>query len=188
VTILALDLATNTGFCHGPGDTGELPTLGSFTLPSTKEDVGRFLCAYRDKLMALVSEVEPEVVVFEAPILPNTTSLITARKLQGLSGVTEMVVRDLNSIYRAAGAPEIDCREAQPASVKKALTGRGGAKKHEMVAACRAYGLRPATYTKSGEDASDEADAFGVWLYLVKHRWPQQAGRWDIMQFKAPAL
>lgn len=175
---LALDLATNTGACWGKGDV--LPTLSSFRMPSTGDDVGRFLCDYEDRLRRLLDEVEPTRIVFEAPVLPRAkwnaetkrveggVRLLTTRKLQGLAGVTEMVAH-------REGLP---CHEVQPAEVKQALTGKGNAKKHEMVAACRAFGLKPDTYMHEGKPASDEADAFGVWLCVVRRIHPELGARW----------
>jgi len=173
--LLTLDLATLTGFCHGAGDTGELPTIGSFRLPATGADVGRFLAAYRDWLTEKVSEVEPELVVMEAPILHSQTTITVTRKLQGLAGVTEMVITDLNRKYRDLGLVEIEVAEVATTSVKKALTGNGRAEKDDMIRAARHYGLNPA--------CSDEADAFGVWLLTVRKRFPQAAGHWDPMNF-----
>lgn len=175
---LALDLATNTGACWGAGEG--LPSLRSHRLPSTGDDVGAFLCAHEDVLRALLDEVEPTCIVFEAPVLPRSkfnpiskkveggVSILTTRKLQGLAGVTEMV----------AHREGLDCREVQPSEVKQALTGKGNAKKPEMVRAARGYGLDPKTYTVDGQDASDEADAFGVWLVAVRARRPDLAARW----------
>lgn len=176
---LALDIATNTGACWGAGD--DLPRLDSFRLPSTGEDVGRFLCAYEDRLRGLLDRVKPTILVFEAPVLPRAkfnkitkrveggVSLMTTRKLQGLAGVTEMVAH-------RQGLP---CHEVQPAEAKQALTGKGNAKKPAMVADCRAFGLSPKTYIQDGGLASDEADAFGVWLCAIRHRRPDLAStRW----------
>lgn len=178
--ILALDLATLTGFAYGPGDTGELPTIGSHRLPSTGDDVGRFLAAYRDWLVAKVSEVEPDLLVMEAPILHSQTTITVTRKLQGLAGVTEMVIHDLNATYRKIGAAEIEVAEVATTSVKKALTGNGRAEKSDMIRAAQIYGLDPA--------CSDEADAFGVWLLTVRTRWPKLAHHWDPLQFSRGRL
>lgn len=176
--LLALDLATNTGACWGAGD--DLPRLASERMPSTGDEVGPFLCAFEDWIRMMVDGVQPRRIVFEAPVLPRAkinkftrkleggVSLITTRKLQGLAGVLEMV----------AHREGLACHEVQPAEAKKALTGRGGAKKHEMVAACRAYGLDPKTYTVDGQPASDEADAFGVWLHAIRITRPELAARW----------
>tara|TARA_R110002051_G_scaffold316556_2_gene396341 strand:+ start:9280 stop:9795 length:516 start_codon:yes stop_codon:yes gene_type:complete len=163
---LGLDLATCTGFCHGPADTGEVPTLGHITMPKTGPDVGRFLCVYEDWLNALVRRIEPALIVFEAPILPSTTKLETTRKLQGLAGVTEMV----------GHRHRIELAEVAGSTVKKALTGSGKAEKADMIAAARHYGFNPQT--------SDEADAFGIWLHALRLRHPRAAGFWDPINFQ----
>jgi crossover junction endodeoxyribonuclease RuvC len=163
---LALDLATQTGFCFGPADTGEVPAIGHVRLPSTGADVGRFLCAWQDWLEPKVREVEPTLVIFEAPILAGLTTIAVTRKLQGMAGVTEMVC------HRAG----IEVAEVATTQVKKALTGSGKAEKADMMAAARAYGFDPAT--------SDEADAFGIWLCALRLRHPTQAGLWDPMNFQ----
>lgn len=186
---LALDLATQTGICFGVADTGEVPTLDHFRLPSTGDDVGRFLAAFEDHILAMLDKVEPSLIIFEAPVLPRAkynavkkkveggVSLITTRKLQGLAGELE----------RIAFRQGLECAEVQPSQVKQAMTGKGNAKKPDMVRACRAFGLDPHTYTHNGEDASDEADAFGVWLCALRLRHPTHAGRWDPMNFRSAA-
>lgn len=163
--LAALDLATLTGFCFGPADTGEVPALGHVRMPSTGPDVGRFLCAWEEWLTPWVREVEPSLVVFEAPILAGQTQIATTRKLQGMAGVTEMVC------HRAG----IEVAEVATSQVKKALTGSGRAEKHQMVAAARHYGFNP--------QVPDEADAFGVWLCALRLRFPREAGKWDPMNF-----
>lgn len=189
MTVLALDLATSTGICWGAADTGEVPTLEHFRLPSTGDEVGRFLAAFEDRVHELLNRVCPTLIVFEAPVLPRAkfnpaskkveggVSIITTRKLQGLAGELE----------RIAFREGIECAEIQPAQAKQALTGKGNAKKPQMVSACRAFGFDPHTYTHNGEDASDEADAFGIWLCALRLRHPKQAGRWDPMNFQRRA-
>jgi Holliday junction resolvasome RuvABC endonuclease subunit len=166
---LALDLATQTGFCVGAADTGEVPTLGHVRMPSTGPDVGQFLCAWQDWLEPKVREVGPTLVIFEAPILPAQTQMATTRKLQGMAGVTEMVC------HRAG----IEVAEVATSQVKKSLTGSGRADKADMIAAARHYGFEPQT--------SDEADAFGIWLCALRLRHPTHAGRWDPMNFRRAA-
>ena len=163
----ALDLATQTGFCFGAADTGEGPTLGHIRMPSTGSDVGRFLCAWEDWLSGWIGEVEPTLVIFEAPILPGQTQIATTRKLQGMAGVTEMVC------HRRG----IEVAELATSQVKKALTGSGRAEKADMMQACRVYGFDPKT--------SDEADAFGIWLCALRLRHPVHAGRWDPINYMA---
>lgn len=56
--LLALDLATSTGFCFGDGST--TPVVSSLRMPATAEDVGEFLSHFRrwfrpmlDRLLAI---------------------------------------------------------------------------------------------------------------------------------------
>lgn len=165
--ILGFDLATCTGHCHGEAD--ECPTLGHFILPKTGPDVGAFLEAAEDRLTGLIMAITPGVVCFESPILPQATSLATTRKLHGLAGMLELVCRRAN----------VECVEVMPSIVKKVLTGRGNAKKPEMIAAARAMGFDP--------KVEDEADALGVWLAVVRMRHPEAAGRLDPINFQRSA-
>lgn len=189
MTVLALDLATQTGICFGPADTGEVPTLDHFRLASTGDEVGRFVNEFEDRIRAIIERIEPTLIVFEAPVLPRAkfnpltkkveggVSIITTRKLQGLAAMLEAI----------ADREKLECKELQPSQVKQALTGKGNAKKPEMVRACRGYGLDPHTYIQNGEEASDEADAFGIWLCALRLRHPTQAGRWDPLNFQRRA-
>jgi Holliday junction resolvasome RuvABC endonuclease subunit len=163
--IIGLDLATLTGICVGNAD--EVPVLSHHRLPSTGEDVGRFLDAADLWMRELIQLEKPALICFEAPILPPTTAIVTVRKLHGLAGIVEMCA------FRAGVEPA----EVPPSVVKKNLTGRGNAQKPEMVAACKHYGFDP--------KVEDEADSFGVWLTAVRTRFPQYASRWDPMSLLA---
>lgn len=163
---LALDLATNTGLCAGTGD--HPPVLAHVRLSSTGDDVGAFLCEFEGWLTEQVESTGPDLIVYESPLLGAEGTITTRRKLFGLAGVTEMVA------HRAG----IECAEVIAQAAKKALTGNGRAEKHEMVEACRGYGLNPHTYTLKGKPASDEADAFGIWIAAVRMRRPDLLDAW----------
>lgn len=164
--ILALDLATKTGICAGTGE--HLPILSHVHLPPTGEDVGRFLALFEDELRPIVESTGPTLIVYESPLLGASASIATRRKLFGLAALTEMI----------AHREGIECAEIANNSAKKALTGSGRAEKWDMVAACRGYGLNPYTYIKDGQEASDEADAFGVWIAAVRLRRRDLIERW----------
>lgn len=169
--LLALDLATKTGWCAGSGE--QSPELGHVTMPDTGEEVGPFLDFYMQWLELQLREYQPSMVIFEAPLLPKAsiddrghlkqapTTIATTRKLQGLAGVTEMVC------FRA----KLEVREVYLQTVKKELGGHGHATKVDMMAAAKRCGLEPRTY--------DEADAFGVWLVAVRHYAKQFQHVWD---------
>lgn len=157
--LLALDLATRVGFCRGRGDS--LPVVGSYALDAQPHEIGAFLSEFELWLASVLTDAEPEIVIFESPAPAGFNSLASIRKTLGLAGLTEMVCFRRN----------IEVREVAPATVKKALTGSGRAKKPEMMAAARAFGIDPQFH--------DEADAFGVWLASVRQLRREHAQRWD---------
>lgn len=136
--ILALDLATRSGWACG--DAGETPQHGTFTLPSTGDDVGRFLFEFMRWLKGLIATHEPREIVFEAPILPRETNIATLRKLYSLAGVTEVMALD-------AGIP---CSEISAGEVRRAFLGQHYPRKAQrdeikraVIAGCRMHGWNP---------------------------------------------
>lgn len=132
--ILALDLATVFG--HAKIHDGVI-TSGRYRLPSTGEDVGKFLAAYEDTLL-LFGSGELDLIIFEAPWIGPQTSQDTARKLLCLAGETEKFA------YRRG----ITCREENNATIRKHFIGKGsGIPREEMkrrtIEACRARGWNP---------------------------------------------
>lgn len=166
--ILTLDLATNTGWaCGAPGD--DAPRFGHHTLPSTGDNVGRFALAFSDWLSCALETHAPQIVVFEAPILPKKTNLTTTRKLQGLAFETERLCYERG----------IPCREGRKSSVSKLFAGNGRAQKEDTVAQCRRYGWRVTT--------DDEADACALWAYTVVKVSPEHAQRFALGPLGATA-
>lgn len=155
--ILALDLATNLGWCVGAVD--RKPDFGTHKLPSTGEDIGRFALAYDHWLRTVLVKHQPALVIFESPILPRVTQLMTMRKLTGLAYHTEMV----------CSHQKVRCEEAMQQSVRKFFTGRGNAKKADTIACAQRYGF----------DVQDDnaADAIAVFAWALQCHWPQQAAR-----------
>lgn len=165
--VLGLDIATRTGWCIGDIESDDLPVIGSFVLPSTSEDLGRYINAFHRMLLAKLEREWQGVqgVVFESPVLPfnsggRGTSLQATRKLNALAGHLEWLC-----LQKALPAYEL-----APSTVKKALV-KGNASKGDMMsAACRA-GLSP--------EYADEADAFGVWLAALHRIRPERRAVWD---------
>lgn len=173
--LLCLDLGTKTGWCAGRGDI--LPTVGTIYLPSTGDDCGAYGAAARRELHLIMARWAPDVVIFEAPVLPSTTTLATTRKLQGLAMMVELVCHDL----------EIPCQEEFLQTVKLTMTGKGNASKQMMVDAARRMGLDPRTYNQRNnrtgemEEASDEADAAGIWLCGLQHHASRYLHHWQTL-------
>lgn len=145
--LLALDLATVSGFAFWrPGM--ERPLSGTLRMPKTGEDVGWFVEDYHGKLCDLLTVHQPELIIFEAPLLRATTSIDTARKLMGLALMTEFVCRQRRLKYR----------EANNASIRKHFIGcgRGDRKtlKAMTIKACQDRGWRPVD--------DNEADALAL--------------------------
>jgi Holliday junction resolvasome RuvABC endonuclease subunit len=147
-SILTLDIATTTGWANYRVSSRELLS-GTFRLPKTAEDIGRFASEYWDRLAVLCGQTEPDIVIFEAPVLPPRTQITTLRKLYGLAAVTEMYChRD-----------KIQCREAHNGTVRKHFIGkstRAGRDqlKAMVMVACKARGWSPAD--------DNEADALAI--------------------------
>lgn len=118
--ILALDLATWTGWAHWrPGL--DRPRSGVLRLPKTGEDVGRFVDVYTEWLNAFLGFERPRFVVFEAPFVGEKTSQEVARKLLGLAVVTEQWC------YRFKNKNGADCRylETNNQNVRTHFLGSG---------------------------------------------------------------
>ena len=191
--LLALDLATTTGWCAGAGDIS--PALGHVRMPDTKEDVGSFLYFYRRwlhrKLDELFEEVNAEchptadglklenprdvIIAFEAPLLPRAHlhhDPVKGAQLKQ-APVTMATTRKLQGLAGVTEMVAIErgclCEEANLQSVKKALGGAGG--KEDMMAAAKRCGLAPKVH--------DEADAFGLWILAVRAYAKQFQRVWD---------
>jgi crossover junction endodeoxyribonuclease RuvC len=143
--ILALDLATKTGWCKGDGLSR--PQSGVIRLPSTGDDIGAFLSAWWDQAPALFEGVT--LAVFEAPLLPRTTSFKTVTKLHSLAGLTELLC-----LQR-----QIPVRSAHNGVVKKHFTGQGRAEKPAMIARAKMLGFSPKD--------DNEADAIAIWFFVA---------------------
>jgi Holliday junction resolvasome RuvABC endonuclease subunit len=131
--------------------------------------VGPYLTQFEAWFDRKLDIVNPELVIFEGPVLGHSATVQVTRKLHALPGVVEMVCFKRH----------VQVAEAPPATIKKTLTGHGRADKDEMMEAARAYGLEIT--------CSDEADAFGAWLAAVRRRRPQFADRWDALRLGAHA-
>lgn len=153
-SILSLDLATSTGWACGKPD--DEPRFGTFKLPSTGEDIGRFLVKFEDWLNDMITVEAPGLVVFEAPILRRGGgNPVVARKLMGLANSVETIC------YRR----DVRCRQAHLATVKKSFTGSGRAEKADMIAMARRWGW--------GVRNDNEADALGLWVLAVRNAAPE---------------
>ena len=195
--ILALDMATVTGWCAGAG--GEPPALGHIRMPDTKEEVGPFLDFFYRWLHLKVTDLQSElgpavemdptpygaklrnpkdlIMVFEAPVLPRAKIDPDPTK-HGRLIQAPVSVATTRKLQGLAGVAEMVafqrgllCEEVYAATVKKHLGGSGRADKPDMMAAAERCGLKPKRH--------DEADAFGVWICAVRAYAREHQQFWD---------
>jgi Holliday junction resolvasome RuvABC endonuclease subunit len=147
--ILSLDQASRTGWAFTP-DLGhkiqssiiDLPTRGGLSRAKKHK-------AFYASLQARIIGSEPDLVTYEKPNLGQRMAFPAAMLLLGLAIQIEIVCDDLKVPY----VPILN------QSVKKFATGKGNAKKPEMVAAAVARG-----WTVRSDD---EADALWQLAYVV---------------------
>lgn len=162
---LSLDVATSTGWAYG--SMSDAPQHGVFTIPPTGDDLGRFGVTFMTWLSGKVRELRPREIVFEAPILPAKTNIVTTRKLHGLALLVECVanleavpVSEIsNSEWRRQFLGPFYPSEPTRDELKRAV-----------IAACRNMGWNPR--------GDDDADALGL-LYVVNCRRNQAAAAAD---------
>ena len=155
-TLLALDLATRTGWAFGEIPERAVTPIEARTLGAPEVESGavgfdgehgQFFRNFERWLTTFLARHRPDVTVFEAPILDRRKStLAVVRKLHGLAVITEKVADEFAPVF-----------SADLGTVKKHATGNGHAKKEQMIDAARAMGWDPAD--------ADEADALWIWDY-----------------------
>jgi len=171
-TILALDIATATGWCAGkPSD--DRPLWGSHRLRADLGHAGK-LIEWESFLRERISEIQPKLVVREEP--PSIrwggkkTNANTLLLLNGLGAKCEEVCARL----------KIECKEVGIAQWRKGL-GLGKFGKED-----RPYPPIEAM-AQRGWLVRDHncADAMGVWLFAVAWRAPKLAARHDPLAIRA---
>jgi crossover junction endodeoxyribonuclease RuvC len=142
--ILGLDLATVTGWALARPGHRHLSGVHRIAPPNTA--IGYFLLAFEEWLIGQIEVLQPNAVVFEAPILTGgETSIETARKLMCLAGFTEATaIRKKIPIVK----------EVNNQQLKVFWAGTGRASKEQMVEAARARGYDVSNH--------NEADALAI--------------------------
>lgn len=151
--ILALDIATTTGWAEGlPGDR---PVSGSIRLAQPGSSHGAIYGAMLAFLGARLSAFRYRAVVFEAPLDPRwkgaMTNTNTARVLLGLPAVAEAVAHQTG---------HYNVREVTSREVRKHMLGitpKAAVAKPLVVAKARELGFAPKD--------DNEADALLIWHY-----------------------
>lgn len=178
--ILALDVATTTGWAYGmPGDR---PAFGHFRSGKPRDAAGEVLAQFRVWLDRCCAKSQPRMVVFEAPYVPrfapkkvrtktgqviSTTpssstpiDIYVVRRLFAMCGLVEMIAHE-------RGLP---CREEQSNVICRHFTGNGswGGRENKKAATqkmCAVYGWP--------DVSEDEADALALWVYAEAVLFPK---------------
>lgn len=160
--VLSLDLATNLGWAYGRLPAVLMtraeaekakppkPASGIYRVGKPGAEVGEFLTVFQSWLSGALGTLKPGGLIYELPILPQTTTPATVQKLMGLAGVAQMLA------YQS-GIPWV--RSAQASSIKKHFCGSGRPGKEGVQAACIARGwiFRD----------DNESDALALWDYAA---------------------
>ena len=135
--ILALDIATQTGWCNDKG-------YGTWKMNATKGETNDFrICKFADHLEMMFINNKPDFVAYELPAGRFMKPIMTESEL---IGVLKLMCMENNIDYQGFTTTEI----------KRHCTGRGNAKKQEMMDAVIAkYNMLPKNY--------DEADAIAMY-------------------------
>ena len=158
--LLALDTSSNrTGWCLG-FPAGSVQT-GSARFPGYRDDNGGLLVAFDDWLTEFLKVDQIELIVLEKPVRPfSNANLTTFLQLYGIATHVEYVAK-------RAG---IECLWADNQRIKKLIYGSGGKKPKNTVELARRWGFDPQN--------DDEADACGVYLLTLQHRFPEHFKTW----------
>lgn len=145
--ILACDLSLKVGWAFGL-ETDKAPRCGVWLLPSSA-DLGRRYAALGNELADALALHQPRLVVFEAALAHKRQT--SARLLMGLAAHAE------STCWRW----DVECREADVQTIRKAVLGRGTFPKGEAKPAVMAW------CTSQGWAFPDDnaADALCLWQF-----------------------
>jgi hypothetical protein len=163
--VLALDLATKTGWAYGQPDS--VPKSGSLRFAREGASMAAHLVGCRKWLRDFIAVNATRLVVFEAPLTPDLmrgrTNIATIRLLIGLAAVVE------ECLYGRG----IDVREARVSDVRAHFLGSNHRKRDAAKLATKDV------CTRLGWQAVDDnaADALALWSYQVSFIAPELAIR-----------
>lgn len=135
-SFMGLDLSKSTGWAHAYD--WSKPTWGVLELPRNRWDkadvpLGHVLRIYRNWLVDMLDVLQPEKLIYEAPIVTGGGDLYKHQVLLGLSAVTEETCDDRTTVFQESSS-----------TVRKWFIGKGRGSSKELKAAvmdeCRERG------------------------------------------------
>ena len=149
--ILAIDQGTKTGWAFSAKD--EPTQYAHVHFPAAKDTHGRLFYAFREWLRALIAKLQPDLLVFESPVLPGGTSIQALRVQYGLAAVADSLAVELGLEVHEVDAPKV-----RKHFLGKIPKGKGTIKP-AIMAMCRAHGLEPKN--------DHEGDALAILAYAT---------------------
>lgn len=172
--VLALDIATRTGFAHDGPDPGR-PICGIFDLPrplgsrKTGFERGITLARFKDHLLDRIAVSQCELGVIEAPL--NVLNILLSKRgpdpkfktsFDTILLLIELVGLAEEVFYRQ----RIELAQTENQKFKRWFTGVTGGGKDPVKARCKQLG-----WDIAGDD--NAADACGIWAYAKALRDPK---------------
>lgn len=141
VSILALDIATRTGFCYGKGKNLK---FGHYSIPKKYNYDGIKFYNFSIWVQRMIEQTKPEAIAIEKPFVRGYSTFY----LFGLCAVAEAV----------AASFDIPIMKVTPNTIKKSFTGNGKASKLDMLNCALDMGYNVTV--------DDEADAIALHQYV----------------------
>lgn len=164
IRVLALDLATVTGFAVDRPDGNGGPLTGTVTCKHIGNDFGPAYVALERFMLDAITVHGVTHCAFEAPLVMASsrdgrkvqTNVATVRKLMGLAAVAELV----------GARAGLQVFEANVQSARRHFAGSGHAKKPEVYQRCRLLG-----WDVKSHDAADAAAVWSMAKSLLDPKW-----------------
>lgn len=141
VNILALDIATRTGYCYGKGDNLK---FGHYIIPKKYDYDGIKFFHFSVWVQEMIRRHKPEAIAIEKPFVRGYSTFY----LFGLCAVAEAI----------AASFDVPIVKVTPNTIKKSFTGSGKASKLDM--------LNRALEKGYNVTVDDEADAIALHQYV----------------------
>jgi Holliday junction resolvasome RuvABC endonuclease subunit len=153
--VLALDIATRTGWAYGA--RGDKPLHGVLTLPTPALGIGATGAAFNDGVADLLTVHQPARIVVEMPFFHAAGSPITIETLLGLNMMAHVMAYRWDLAIEKV--PAVTCRKAMLGQTRFGGRKQG---KDAVMAWCRAQGWTP--------HDDNAGDALVLWGHAVGYR------------------
>lgn len=190
--ILTLDQATRTGWAFGIERSDERWKFGSFRMPK-RDDNGERLVIFRDGLVGLIEEHQPDLIAYEQPYMPLGTPQKVAKGGEAqrapFSPKTISFLLHIEGVLIETTARHLVPTEHYPSSSwRTTALGMGrlppgaqqGEFKRMMIRRAKALGYEVAD--------DNEADAIGILMHLLMGAPAAKRAQGDLLAMESGKL